>query len=188
LVQFGWVTTVHGQTGPPVVVHLENHARLSVEVLATIEAEVAAIFRTSQIELAWDAPWYKPIATAPCDGRRHVGLGLVNIEERAGEGFATADVLGRAAPGHARAWVFTNRIARASEAHPVAPTLVTARVIAHELGHLLLAPGTPHSKTGIMRANLDWSPVGNFQFTPPEAQAMQSELLDALRRNCEGDR
>jgi hypothetical protein len=75
--------------------------------------------------------------------------------------------------GGGTAQIFLKQVRNFSREHRVDVGVLLAYVIAHELGHLLL-PGTPHSATGLMRADWDKAIVheaadGSLSFT--EAQA-----------------
>jgi hypothetical protein len=86
-------------------------------------------------------------------------------------------------------------------ARPVAGRFETAQgiilghVIAHEIGHILLGPGS-HSETGIMsfpwgRKQLVDASRGLLRFTPEEARNMLSKLDDLFAEggdSVEGDR
>lgn len=58
------------------------------------------------------------------------------------------------------------------------------RVLAHEIGHLLL-PDHPHSDTGIMRVQLDFTSLRQPQFTAPEADAIRSRLRPGIHETNE---
>ena len=67
-----------------------------------------------------------------------------------------ANVLGRAAGPTGRAYILTHRIAAVAARHRRDFDRLLGRVIAHEVGHLLLPPYS-HSASGIMRETLDLS-------------------------------
>ena len=84
-------------------------------------------------------------------------------------------MLGRAAHEVGRAYVFYDRIVRVTQTRPVDANVMLARVIAHEVGHLLLPPGS-HSLFGIMQADFDVNSVQPCHFTGDEIALMQSLL------------
>ena len=86
--------------------------------------------------------------------------------------------LGRAVPDISRAWVFTNRVIAITKMRSIDPNLLLARVVAHEIGHLLLE-SRAHAAHGIMRAGLDVNGVGFYRFTENQA----AEMRDAVRRH-----
>jgi hypothetical protein len=55
---------------------------------------------------------------------------------------------------------------------------VVGKVLAHEVGHLLL-PRPGHSSRGIMQANVELASVEQASFTDAQAQAMREALTDA---------
>jgi predicted Zn-dependent protease len=59
-----------------------------------------------------------------------------------------ADVLGRAVPGISRAWVFANRVSEMTKLGAIDANRLLARVVAHEIGHLLLE-SKAHAPHGI---------------------------------------
>lgn len=87
-------------------------------------------------------------------------------------------------PG-AHAYVYAGRVEQAvtaslREARPVSLATLLAYVIAHEIGHLLLGPGT-HSPSGIMKAR--WLPddirlmeMGGLRFQSEQARRMRQRL------------
>jgi hypothetical protein len=169
------------------VVHVEDHARLPEEDLQTVKREVDDIFRSAGIIMSWARPLHRPVGDLPCDGRRHLAVAFINIlTPLHGTAAAdTADVLGRAAPAVARAWVFVNRVNEAARNRPVDVNLVLARVLAHEIGHILLQTMT-HGDIGIMRPSLQLSHLGLFRFTTNEAKVIRSNLVRTHARDLPG--
>jgi hypothetical protein len=159
-----------------VTVHLENYARVPASEWARVRREIEGIYRAAGITLGWAGPLLKPAAEVPPDGVRRVAMVLVNIQEPfAGSERDTADVLGRAVPDLSRAWVFANRVTEMTKVGAVAPTLLLARVVAHEIGHLLLE-SRAHAPHGIMRAGLELGEVGFYRFTDEQASLMRDRI------------
>ena len=81
-----------------------------------------------------------------------------------------------------RGWlatVFANRIGQAAARSGVPPATLLGRVMAHEIGHLLLGSGY-HGATGLMRAQ--WrdeslAREGQWRFSIAEAAQMQAALV-----------
>jgi predicted Zn-dependent protease len=91
------------------------------------------------------------------------------------------NVLGRAARETARAYIFMKRLEHAARRQGRDFNAVLGRVLAHEVGHLLL-PGRGHSNRGIMRDTLDsWSARGET-FTPSQRQQIQMRLSGRSER------
>jgi hypothetical protein len=68
-------------------------------------------------------------------------------------------VLGAALTPTNRVYIFTPRIAVLAIGSRQPLEMLLGRVLAHEIGHLLL-PGQGHSESGIMRAQSRWDPGG----------------------------
>jgi hypothetical protein len=85
------------------------------------------------------------------------------------------NVLGSSAPGTGRAWVFYDRIVAAARLAALDPALALARVLTHEIGHLLL-PQNGHSLSGAMRPTLDTATVSVQRFTAHEGRAVRASL------------
>jgi len=164
--------------GGVVVVHVEDYAHLPEGEWRTTAAEAEAILGPAGVTVVWGSPLLRPIAEAPRDGRVH--LALVILADASGvDGRDSRDALGRAAPGFGRAWVLANRVRAATASLPVDPARVLGRVIAHELGHLLL-PGDPHARTGIMQPHLELAHTAPTGFTGEQARRMRATLSARL--------
>lgn len=178
LVLIGLIGTsaVASADDPVIAVHVEDYARVPPDDWAVVRREVEQIYETAGVSLVWAGPLRIPAREWPRDGVRRVALALVNIEVPfAGDPKDTADVLGRAAAELSRAWVFANRVTEAARTGAVDANVLLARVIAHEIGHVLL-PGEKHTTRGIMRANLEREQVGFFWFTAEQAAAMRAGI------------
>jgi hypothetical protein len=82
------------------------------------------------------------------------------------------------------ATVFPERVQAVARAAAVDVRTLLGRVIAHEIGHLLLGTGA-HAERGLMRAHwsramLQHSSADDWRFTPPEVASMQTGLLARL--------
>ena len=80
-------------------------------------------------------------------------------------------MLGRAAGPTGRAYILTPRVAAVAARHRRDFDRLLGRVIAHEVGHLLLPPHS-HSASGIMREKLDLSFSPKATFTKSQQKAM----------------
>jgi hypothetical protein len=81
------------------------------------------------------------------------------------------------APRLGLGWAFYNRIVSAAGRKPVDVNRVLARVIAHEVGHLIL-PVHGHGEFGIMRSALGLDHVGIYRFTNDQARQMRAALTE----------
>jgi hypothetical protein len=86
-----------------------------------------------------------------------------------------AGVLGQAAKECGRAYIFSHRIIALAARHQHALGSVLGRIIAHEVGHLVL-PENGHSATGIMSADLDLRPTAFAAFTPGQEAAIRQAV------------
>jgi hypothetical protein len=88
-------------------------------------------------------------------------------------------VVGDAASSRGVARVFYRRLLAASALHPVDVSVVLGHVISHELGHLLLPPGS-HAAVGIMRPAVDFRQIAVRRFTDEQSKLMRVALANAL--------
>lgn len=171
---------VDGRDEVAVRVHVENYAAVPPDDWDLVKREVNDIYRSAGVTVEWAGPLRVPMREVPRDGVRRVALVVLNIQEPfAGSARDTADVLGRAAPHLSRAWVFANRVTEITKAGLVDANLLFARVVAHELGHLLLGDMV-HASHGIMRAGLPLEKVGFYRFTEEQA----ARIRDGIRRHA----
>lgn len=171
-----------------VTVHVEDYAGIGAQDWARVRQLVGQIFASGRVTLSWAGALRVPKQDWPRDGVYRIAVVMTNIDAPLGGTPAdTADVLGRAAPEYSRAWVFTNRIAAAAATSTGEPTVLLARVVAHEIGHLLL-PAEGHSHRGIMKSDMALTQVGFFGFTPQQAATMCQRIrndrrVETLRRD-----
>lgn len=151
------------EPGQPRTIHLEmkNQAAAEDNMVARAQLEVTRIFAEAGVTIRWTD-------TGP---RFTVSI----VPQVLGYARARSPVMGVAVRevGGGTAQIFLKQVRNFSREHRVDVGVLLAYVIAHELGHLLL-PGTPHSATGLMRADWDKAIVheaadGSLSFT--EAQA-----------------
>ena len=144
-----------GQDEPTaLVLHVENHAQVPPDALRRAEEEAAAIFVEAGIRPVWIHD-NEPDASGP-EHARHMRVLLLCpamtkrkvINDRVDRG-----VLGLAANGSARAYVFTQRVINVALEKGRPFEIALGRVIAHEVGHLVLPPG--HAASGIMQRSPD---------------------------------
>lgn len=166
-----------------VVVHIDDRVHVPARDLAPAKVEVEQVFQAAGVEIEWvEGRVLAPMAGLNAGARhqRHLLVMLVNNTEEPTSG-ATGCSLGLAAPAIASAYVFHNRIVETWRTRPVDVRVVLGRVIAHELGHLLLPPGS-HSNYGIMRADLDLGFVNSARFTVDQARKLRAGLAMPLAK------
>ena len=160
---------------PGLVVHLVDLAQVQSCELAVAKAEVERVFEVAGVEITWAGdPIPVPSSVAAQAGfQPHVVLFVEDASEPADR----TDIAGSASRETGRARVFRNRILAEAKNHQTEPTVVLGRVMAHEIGHLLLPPNS-HSTHGIMQAAIDYAPVAFHTFEPMQARAIRLLLTD----------
>jgi len=159
------------------VLHVDNYARVPPVQLARAEATVSAIYRTAGVSLTWVNDDVRPLM--PDDGRRHLRVLLLKpdmSDTKADKDRVPDNVLGQAAFGSTRAYIFTQRVRNLALKNSRVFDTLLGEVVAHEVGHLLLPPNS-HSKKGIMREHLDVGLKRNAEaFTSAQGEALRLEL------------
>jgi hypothetical protein len=159
------------------VLHVDDRIGVSAGDLAVATREVEAIFADAGVRITWNAGRFPAsvvtAAIAPA-GTRHVAVLLVANSDDPLPG-ASGYTLGFAAKRPAVAYAYYNRIIELSWLHPIDPRVLLGRVIAHELGHVLLPPNS-HSLHGIMRGNIDLGLENPDRFTRDQALAIRATL------------
>ena len=157
--------------------HVDNYARLPSDVLAQAEREAARVYEAAGVRVAWIHGDDEAKREA---GGRHLVVLLLSTEmmhRKIGNDRINDDVLGTASRETGRAFVFTQRVIERALASGHEAAQLIGRVMAHEIGHLLLQQAG-HSNSGIMRANLSFRTRSLATFTKPQAD----EILLALNR------
>lgn len=161
---------------PEVVVHVDDRAGVPALDWSAARQETELIFREAGVDIVWATGRFPASIIGPAaakDGRRHVALLLVSAGEDSEP--SAGCMLGFANRKPAVAYAFYNRIVEQGEVRPINVPAVLGRVVAHELGHVLLPPNA-HSAHGIMRSNLDLELVNPDRFSRDQARALQSTL------------
>jgi hypothetical protein len=154
-----------------VVVRVFNYAGVPPADLAGALSAAARVYAAIGVELAWTdrQPVGVPGRVPP--------LALVLLprdmtEKKAAAEDIPAGVLGRAAAATGRAYAFYHRTIDAAARARVDDRLLLGKVIAHEVGHLLLGDGG-HAEDGIMRAGVELR--GNDErFTAAQARTIRA--------------
>jgi hypothetical protein len=168
-----------------VALHVFNQAELMASDLSRAENEATNIYKAAWIRLLWvnaDADTFQPHADAL--NLSMLLLGREAAERKISESRLGGDVLGRAARATARGYIFSHRIAAVVSDYSRQQIirgalggdfgLVLGRVIAHELGHLLL-PIDDHADVGLMRPSLDLSPA-QLRFTREQVRLIHQTI------------
>ena len=188
-------------TGSTLDVHVYNRAGTPPSVLAHAERVLVSLFRESGIELNWqvgppDAPesnrvmFPEPVPAAreralACAARTDIALLIV------GDGAVgpTRTALGYAnpfAPDGINATVLYPRVTEAANKHGIAPAILLAHAIAHEIGHVLLR-SSKHREHGLMAGGWDaaqfrWIARTGIFFERADARQMKATIL---REGCQ---
>jgi len=155
----------------PRTIHLEMKDEATTEdnVMARAQCEVARIFAAAGVTIRWtdSGPRFTVSIVPQVLGYARAGSPVMGV--------AVRNV------GGGTAQIFLKQVRNFSHEHRVDLGVLLAYVIAHEVGHLLL-PGTPHSATGLMRADWDRSIVNSavdrsLRFTDAQAQRIRDTRL-----------
>ena len=162
---------------PVLVLHVDDRAGVPARDLAAAKIVVERTFQAAGVDLRWTTGRF-PLSllrpAAELGDADHAAVLLINVDDEATRGM-TGCILGFAAPRHAVAYAFYNRVSEESERRSASLPLVLGRVIAHEIGHLLL-PRNSHSSDGIMRADLDVGYSNPDLFTDVQAETIRAWL------------
>jgi hypothetical protein len=154
-----------------VVVDVDNRSGIRAEALKEAVTHATQIYAAIGVALVWTDGGRIP--GEPAALRLAVALISGSGEERlVTEVGAPTGTLGFAPRGTGRAYILCGRVARLAKSTGEPVGAVLGRVIAHEIGHLLM-PGQGHSQTGIMRARLDDWPSRMPAFSDAEAEAIR---------------
>jgi hypothetical protein len=155
------------EPGQPRTIHLEmkNEATAEDAVVTRAQLEVTRIFAQAGVSIRWTdtGPRFTVTIVPQVLGYARAGSPVMGVAVRKADG--------------GTAQIFLKQVRNFSHEHRVDLGVLLAYVIAHELGHLLL-PGTPHSATGVMRADWDRAIVHDavnrsLSFTEAQAQRIR---------------
>ena len=177
-----------GGANPLVRLHVFNTVKMPVAVLTDAEAEATDVYRPAGVTLVWSEGSAAPsLATnsEPIVNLRVIVVGGAAERRLIEDGHLADTVLGFAPTKRdcfcgRNAYIFSNRIMTLGYQRGN-PTSLLGRVLAHEVGHLLLSRDS-HSPTGIMHATLDTELSFQPRFTDDEVKALQRGLA-RLRTN-----
>jgi hypothetical protein len=171
---------VVGQSAPTLrILVTNNYDGLSARALGDAKEVTEMLFKIGGIRIEWidqlDADVPLVIAFPPAGGAERLDLKahvLAQTFRSTNDG-----------PG-GRALVFVDRIEKRAQSARIEPTRLLAAVMAHELGHMLLADA--HSDTGLMRPNwgdrdLQLIDMGALRFSAGEPDRIRRELHAPLR-------
>lgn len=165
----------------PLVVHVDNRLGVPAQDLAAARREVEDIFADAGVDILWkEGRFPASVAVSISKGvsTRQVAVMLVSNTDDPLPG-ASGCTLGFAAKRPAVAYAYYNRIIEQSLLYPIDARVLLGRVIAHELGHVLLPPNS-HSLLGIMRGNIDLGLEKPDRFTGDQARMIRAVLAGSI--------
>jgi len=154
-------------------VHLVNYAGVPPDELRDAEREAAEIYAAAGIELEWVLGNKEDHPSAGRDVRV-VLLDDAMSSKKIIEGRLSEDVLGVGSQS-AWAYIFVTRVALHSIMARAPFPRALGRVVAHEIGHLVL-PIHSHTRTGIMQAAVNLLPRGDRYFTHTQTETLLNIL------------
>lgn len=161
---------------PAFVMRIANRAHVTPGELVKARTLVKDIFQAAGVEAAW-VERQLPASESEEErsgNLRRVDVWLVRIENAQFAATRAGCALGLADPARDTAYVFYNRVFDTTQSRPVDAGVVLGRIIAHEVGHVLI-PGrqSPH---GIMRGHLDFNMTNPDRFSDDEARRIRALL------------
>lgn len=168
-------TVVHADEGVTVRVKLHVVSReFSADVIDGAKTEAARIFEQAGVSIGW------------VDGTHTGGYDLVMMLVASPREATTTSILGAAQKKGVTGYVFYEGVQGFAQNSNVTPAIVVGHVLAHEMGHLLLADRT-HSGNGLMRDGWDSSDIGRMRnksllFATKEGQALRAAVQTVSAR------
>jgi len=185
----GSPAAAQGQPPVTITILLYNYAQVPEPELLKTRQVVARIYGQVGVTVEWAecpiSPW-ETSWPAACSATRGLKYPEIRLLSEAGARYAGVgrDALGFALHSGSRgvlANVFWDRVRRLAGAPQRDPGVLLGHVLAHELGHLLLGPGS-HCSSNLMRngwgtRELEWAMRGSLSFLPEEAEQIRFRLL-----------
>jgi hypothetical protein len=153
---------------PTLALHLYDYTHVPNAQWTLARREAERVYADIGVRLLWVRGKSAPdAAAAPI----HVSVVIMSrtLAER-----IHANALGVSEKPTATVYIYYSRIADTAGHAWVTTGSLLGRIIAHEVGHLLLTDG--HSKSGIMRAFLDPSPFGFERFDDTQAETIRQKF------------
>ena len=170
-----------------VVVRIYNAARATTRAMSTARGIADRILRDAGVQVGWRAcgmPLPTPDACSDLVSPIELVLRVVSVSSPTSDPLAAygASYIDTTTGSGTLATVYYDRVARAAERTHVPEGTLLGRVMAHEVGHLLLGT-TTHAEDGLMRAR--WTdqhlaqPIEArlWRFSNAEAHLMRRTLL-----------
>ena len=141
------------------VLHVTDLAGTDRGDFARARTEAQRIFQDAAVRLVWVDVANGPTARS-CEGL-DLYVSLLSpflVRQRTSQGGGES-VLGSASPSTGHAFIYSERVHELAPRRRIDEGVLLGRVIAHEVGHLLLG-GNNHSRTGLMTAGIETDPTG----------------------------
>jgi hypothetical protein len=157
------------------VVHVKNQAGISSADLARAQVQTGRIFEDIGVRIVWS-----DVAVESRDPRcEGFSLLVTLLSPEVGRQLliqgGRKDVLSSAESPVGRAFIHPERVADLGARTRASAEELLGRVMAHELGHLMLPVG--HSQIGIMSAGMETDPARTSgRFTVPQTRAIRALL------------
>ena len=167
--------------GAPLVVLVDDRVGVPTRDLAVAKRQVEEIFADAGVSIVWREDRFPASIMPAITGdlaARQAAVMLINNSDDPLPG-ASGCTLGFAAKRPAVAYAYHNRIVEQASLNAIDARVLLGRVIAHELGHVLLPPNT-HSRRGIMRANIDLGFENPDRFTRDQAGLIRAILAGSV--------
>jgi hypothetical protein len=157
------------------VIHLYDYAKVPDTQLMLAKQEADQVYGHIPVRLFWVRG--KPTSEAP-PATVHVNVLIMSeaLAKRQTEIHATT--LGVADKPTWTVYIYYNRIAETTGYDLIATGRYLGKIIAHEVGHLLLPDA--HSKAGIMRDYLGANPYVHERFDDTQAVAIREKLIECI--------
>ena len=172
---------------PVVRIRILDYARIANDVIAQAQQQVTDIYEIIGVQMRWQVTVCPPVPSSSVADTLAAPSDFVLIvpsPKMSRRLNVAPNVLGMAIVppqgGGQIAYVLFDRVTRVARAARSDVTDVLGRVMAHEIGHLMLPDGS-HSGSGLMRA--DWNirelrrPLHpGFKFTIPEVESIRRRV------------
>jgi hypothetical protein len=171
----GAAGAVEGE-GLVVVLHVTDLARTGSTRFGRAKDEATRVFEDIGVRLVWTDIAEGPEAHA-CDGLNlSVSLLSPSLVRTLTRGGIDERALGSAWPSEGFALIFSERVTERAARSRIDGGVLLGRVIAHEVGHLLL-PKLRHSKVGLMTARVSTDALTwKSRFHKPEPGEIRARL------------
>lgn len=153
------------------VVRVDDHAGVPSAVMSRAKAEAEVIFGAAGVRIEWVRD-----ETAETGRLAAMRLQLLVVKVESTARRPVDPIVGLAARPAGRAFVFFDRLLDVAANRPIDTGVVLGRIMAHELGHLLLPPG-PHARVGLMRSHIEVAAGSPDRFSAAEARQLRSAVL-----------